>query len=170
LDCQFRRRHWPGGLFLSRASQLHRLRAGDLTNKSLNLTILEGVAPLATNGICQWLADTNDNGYQIIGGPGTTSSSGNYTYTRTGPDRGLIAFQDSLAGTVNQQLVFTSPQAGCFYTTNAAGFEAGTFTMADGPVEFLGHMKFTPDTVRAGSLYSVPAARQILRTNSCRIS
>jgi len=124
----------------------------DLTNKTFNLTIAQGAAPLATNGICQWLADTNDDGYQVIGGPGTTNSSGHYTYTRTGPNSGLISCQDSLASSVNQQLVFTSPQSGWFYLTNAAGFEAGTFTLADGPVPFLGNAHFTLDTAHAGSL------------------
>lgn len=30
-----------------------------LTNKTFNQTIMDGVAPLPTNGICQWMADTN---------------------------------------------------------------------------------------------------------------
>jgi hypothetical protein len=124
----------------------------DVTNQTFNLTINDGKSPLATNGICQWQADTNDLRYQIIGGPGMTSSSGNYTYTRTGPDSGLISCQDSAAGTLNEQLVFTAPQSGYFFTTNSAGFEAGTFILAAGAVEFLGNVKFTADASRAGTL------------------
>jgi hypothetical protein len=127
----------------------------DLTNKTFNLTIGDGKPPLATNGICQWEANANDPGYQIIGGPGTATSSGTYAYTRTGPDSGVIICQDSLEGTLTEQLFFTSPQSGYFFTTNAAGYEAGTFTMAEGPVEFLGNVKFTSDTARAGTLIFV---------------
>jgi hypothetical protein len=124
-----------------------------LTNKTFNQTITDGVLLLPTNGICQWMADTNDNGYQILGGPGTTNSSGTYTYTKTGPNSGMISYSDSLAGNVNEQLVFTSPDSGYFYATNSSGVESGTFDMADGTVLFLGNVKFTPDTARSGSVY-----------------
>jgi hypothetical protein len=126
---------------------------GSLTNKTFNVTITGGVLPLPTSGVCQWMADTNDNGYQILGGPGTTNSSGTYTYTQTGPNSGLIAYADSLAGNVNEQLFFTSPESGFFDATNATGSEWGSFTMGDGAQEFLGNIKYVPDTARAGTLY-----------------
>ena len=126
-----------------------------LAGKTLNLTINEGAGPLPTNGIFQWMADTNGNGYAILGGPGMTNSSGTYSYTRTGPDSGVITYSDSLAGNVNEPLVFTSLTSGYFYLTDATptAFQTGTFTLADGPVEFLGNVKFVPDTARSGSLY-----------------
>jgi hypothetical protein len=124
-----------------------------LTNQALSFTISEGKSPLSTHGICQWLGNTNSLGYKIISGPGTVNSSGNYSYTRTGPDSGLISCQDSVAGTLSQQLFFTSRQSGYFYTTNSTGYEAGAFSMADGPVLFLGHVKFVPDTARSSSLH-----------------
>ncbi len=124
----------------------------DLTNKTVNMTISDGASPMATNGIYQWVGDTNDTGYQIIGGPGVASSSGTYAYVQLGPDDGMISCQDSLAGVVNSQIVLTSPQSGYFYTTNSSGFQSGTFTMAEGSVEFLGNVTFTPDAAKAQSL------------------
>jgi hypothetical protein len=125
---------------------------GNLTNKTFNMTITSGALPLATNGICQWMADTNDNGYQVLGGPGTTDSSGTYSYTVTGLNSALLSLQDSGAGALSQQLFFTSPEAGYFYSSNATGYEAGSFTMDDGPVLFLGNVAFTPDTNHANTL------------------
>src|ERR1035438_4338422 len=52
----------------------------DLTNKTLNLTIHEGASPLATNGIGQWLAGTNDLSYQLIAGPGLSSGPRTYSH------------------------------------------------------------------------------------------
>jgi hypothetical protein len=124
-----------------------------LTNKTFNLSITDGELPLTTNGVCQWVADANDNGYQIIGGQGTTNSSGTYSYTKTGPNGGVISYSDSLAGNVNEQLVFTSPDSGYFYATNSGGFESGTFNLAEGAVEFMGNISFVPDTARSGDLY-----------------
>ncbi|MGH7950453.1 MAG: hypothetical protein ACREFE_00820 [Limisphaerales bacterium] len=124
-----------------------------LTNKTFNQTITGGELPLPTNGICQWMADTNDNGYQILGGPGTTNSSGTYIYRRTGPNSGVISYQDSLAGTVVEQMVFTAPDSGYFYATNSIGTASGLFTLADGAVDFLGNVQFTLDTSREGTLY-----------------
>jgi hypothetical protein len=133
----------------------------DLTNKTLNLTIHEGAPPLATNGICQWLADSNDLGCQLIVGPGTASGVGTYRYTKDGDNNGLLAYLDgSGGGQFNAQLFFTSPSSGYFYLTNTGtqspGFEAGSFTMADGAVEFLGNVQFTPDIGHAGSLVVGP--------------
>ena len=61
---------------------------------------------------------------------------------------------DSQNVTNYQSLVFTAPAAGFFYTTNSAtaGFQSGSFTLADGPVVFLGNYQFTPDPSRAASL------------------
>ena len=125
---------------------------GSLTNKTFNLTIGSGASPLATSGICQWMAGTNDSGYRVVAGPGTTNSSGTYSYAMTGPNSALIHSQDSLAGALSEQLIFTSTEAGYFYATNAAGCQAGSFTMANGPVLFLGSVAFTPDSSRANTL------------------
>ncbi len=125
-----------------------------LTNKNLNVTVAAGAAPLASNGIFQWLADPSGTGYQLLGGPGITSGSGTYTYTLTGANSGLLACVDSsTGGHFSSQFVFTSPAAGFFYLTNgSAGFESGPFVMSDGAVEFLGNVQFTPDAGRARSL------------------
>ncbi|MGO8700214.1 MAG: hypothetical protein ACLQVY_21195 [Limisphaerales bacterium] len=133
----------------------------DLTNTTLNLTIHEGASPLATNGICQWLSDSNDLGYQLVAGPGGGSGAGTYRYTKEGDNNGLLTYLDgSSGGQFNGQLFFTAPSSGYFYLTNtsaqSAGFEAGSFTMADGAVEFLGNVQFTPDTGHAGSLVVGP--------------
>jgi hypothetical protein len=129
----------------------------DLTNKTLNLTIHEGASPLATNGICQWLAGTNDLSYQLMAGPGLSSGAGTYSYTNGGDNSGFFMCLDgSGGGQFNGQFFFTSPGSGYFYLTNtsaqSSGFEAGTFTMADGAVELLGNVQFTPDAGHAGSL------------------
>ncbi len=133
----------------------------DLTNKTLNLTIHEGASPLATNGICQWLAGANDLSYQFVAGPGTSSGAGTYSYTNGGQNSGFLAYLDgSGGGQCNAHLFFTSPTSGHFYLTNtgtpSSGFEAGTFTLADGPVEFLGNVQLTPDAAHAGSLVVGP--------------
>jgi hypothetical protein len=125
------------------------------TNKTLNLTIVEGAPPLSTNGICQWMAGTNDLGYQLVAGPGTSGGSGTYHYTTAEANRGLLAYTDAGGGgRFNALLVFNSPGSGYFYLTNTTspGYEAGTFTLAEGAVDFLGNVKFTPETARACSL------------------
>jgi len=142
----------PGARFFRAQMSGEALAPAAMGNKSLNLTILEGALPLPTHGICQWLSAPSNNAYQITGGPGTTNSLGQYTYTRTDQDSGLIACQDSVLGTVNEQLFFTSPSTGYFYATNSTGFEAGTFTLDDGPVGFLGHVRFDPDTAHSNWL------------------
>lgn len=124
-----------------------------LTNKTFNETVLDGVTPLATNGSCQWIGNTNGNGYQIIGLAGMTNSSGTYSYTKTGPNRGMISYVDSVEGNVTEQLLFTSPRGGCFYETNVSGVESGTFTVKDGPDLFFGNIHFAPDAARSGSVY-----------------
>ena len=63
------------GFFRAKASSTA-FAPGSLTNKTLKITITGGALPLPTDGICQWAAGTNDNSYQILGGPGTTSSFG----------------------------------------------------------------------------------------------
>ena len=90
----------------------------DLTNKTLNLTIREGASPLATNGVCQWLAGANDLSYQFVAGPGTSSGAGTYTYTNGGQNSGFLAYLDgSGGGQCNANLFFTSPTSGHFYLT-----------------------------------------------------
>ena len=126
---------------------------GSLTNKTFNFSITDGLLPLPTNGVYQWMANASGNGYQIIGGPGTTNSSGTYSYTKTGPGSGTIACSDSVAGNVNEALVFTSPDSGWFYATNSSGVENGTFSLADGAVEFLGNISFVPDAANSGQLF-----------------
>ncbi len=127
----------------------------DLTNQTLNLTINAGAPPLATNGIAQWMAGTNDLSYQLVAGTGTTDGAGTYEYTATDANRALLSYTDTFGGGLfNAQLIFTGPEAGYFYLTNGAspGYEAGTFTLAEGPVEFLGNVRFTLDTAHAGAL------------------
>lgn len=124
-----------------------------LTNKTLNLAITGGAASETGAGLAQWMADTNGNGCQIFGGPGVTDSSGSYYYAKTGPNSGQLSYLDSLAGAVNEQLVFTAPASGYFYATNSAGFETGSFDLADGASLFLGRVGFTPDSARASSFY-----------------
>jgi hypothetical protein len=126
-----------------------------LTNKTLNLTIAAGAPPLSTNGICQWMGGTNDLSYQLVAGPGTSGGSGTYHYTTADANRGLVAYTEAGGGgQFNALLVFNSLGSGYFYLTNATspGYEAGTFTLADGAVDFLGNVKFTPETARARSL------------------
>ncbi len=124
----------------------------DLTNKTLSLTVAGGASPLSTNGIRQWLAAANNDGYQVIGGAGISSSSGSCTYRLTNPNSALLTCQDSQHATLTEKVVFTSPESGYLFTTNAAGYESGTFTMADGPVTFLGNLSFTPDAACGQSL------------------
>ena len=105
-----------------------------LTNTTLNLSITEGTAPLATHGIYQWMAATNGTGYTIAAGPGVTNSTGTYTFTKTSPDTVQITATDSLAGTLKEKLYFTSPNTGYFFITNATGWQSGKFTLGLGPV------------------------------------
>lgn len=141
-----------GSRFFRSRTQATAFAPDSLTNKTFNQTILDGMAPLATNGAFQWITDTND-GYEILGLAGVTNSSGTYSYARTGPDSGLISYADSLAGNVTEQLLFTSPTTGSFYATNLSGIESGTFTVTDGPDVFLGNIHFNPDASRSGSVY-----------------
>jgi hypothetical protein len=105
------------------------------------------------------MGGTNDLSYQLVAGPGTSGGSGTYHYTTADTNRGLLTYTDAGGGgQFNALLVFNSPGSGYFYLTNttSSGYEAGTFTLANGPVDFLGNVKFTPETARAGSL-TVPA-------------
>ena len=122
-----------------------------VAGQTFNITIANGALPLATNGICQFMA-TNGAGFQILGGPGLENSAGDYTYTRTGDAGGVITYTNSTTSASNNvKLVFTSPKSGHFYWTGGGGFEAGTFSMTHGPVVFLGNMKFAVDSTRGTS-------------------
>lgn len=125
-----------------------------LAGQTLNVTIDSGAAPLATNGIYQWMAADSNETYQVLGGPGTTDGAGAYSYLKSGANSGLISWTDAQSGiSVSQQLLFNSPASGFYYGTNSTGFQAGRFTMATGAVLFLGNLRFVPDTARAASLY-----------------
>ena len=149
----------PGGV----PARFYRVKAASsafapatITGQSLSCSINAGATPFSTNGIFVFAADTNRNGYQILAGTGATNGSGTYSYTVTGPNTAAISYQDSDSGaTCEEQLFFTSVDAGCFYTTNAAtaGFQSGSFTLDTGPVLFLGNVHFTPDTARGTSGY-----------------
>ncbi|MHB8519710.1 MAG: autotransporter outer membrane beta-barrel domain-containing protein [Limisphaerales bacterium] len=126
-----------------------------IAGRTFNVTIREGGSPLGTTGIYQLVVASTNNSYLIVGGPGTTNSSGTYAYAKTGPQSGMITLTAGQGGgTLRQQVVFTSIASGFYYTSSStsAGFQAGTFTMADGAVEFLGNLKSVPDTARAASL------------------
>ena len=125
-----------------------------IAGQTFNCSITAGQATFPTNGIFQFAVGANGNSYQIIDGQGATNGSGTCTYTVTGPSTALISYTDSASGaTRNEQLVFTSVAKGFFYTTNtgSAGFQSGTFTLAAGPVLFIGNAKFTPDYARSAS-------------------
>jgi hypothetical protein len=125
-----------------------------ITGASFNSTVTSGFASFASSGAFQFEAGTNGNDYLILDLSGATNGSGTYTYAVTGSNTALISYTDSTSGAIcGEQLVFTSAAAGYFYTTNAgaSGFQSGTFKMTDGPVLFLGAVKFTPDTARGVS-------------------
>jgi hypothetical protein len=126
-----------------------------ISGQSLSFTVSAGGAPLATNWFFEQIVDPSDNGGQMIAGPGLANSPETYTYTKSSPGTALLTMVDSQNVTNYQRLVFTSPAAGLFYTTNSAtaGFQSGSFKLEDGPVLFLGNYQFTPDTSRAASLY-----------------
>jgi len=123
-----------------------------ITNETFNFTVTEGSVPLATNGVWQWMTGSNNNSYQIIGGPGATNSSGVYTFTASGGDSASVALFDSVSGTLNGRLYFTSPNAGYCYLTNATGFQSDKFIMGPGVLDFLGNVTVIPDLARSGSL------------------
>ena len=152
MSANFTDAHARGAYFYRARLSSTAFAPADLTNKTFNLTVTSGASPWSSNGICQWMAATNNDGYQVIGGAGISNSSGSYTYRLTDPNSALLGCQDSRYGALTKQLVFTSPESGYFFTTNAAGYESGTFTIADGPVTFLGNIKFTPDAARGHSL------------------
>ena len=126
---------------------------GSMLNKTLNLTITDGVDPLPVDGICQWMGATNGNNYSVTGGIGVTNSTGTYSYTKSVGDSAILVSSDSIYGTVTNRLYFTSPGGGYFYGASSAGYDSGSFTIADGPVEFLGNIAVTTDTDRSGTLY-----------------
>ncbi len=132
---------------------------GAITGQSFNSTITAGEAPFSTNGIFRFEAGTTGNDYLLLAGSGATNGSGTYTYTVTGPNTATISYSDSSShATANEQIVFTSPAAGYYYTTNAgsAGFQFGTFKMAAGPALFLGNVRFTPDASQGASALFTP--------------
>ena len=129
---------------------------GAITGLTLCCSINAGAAPFSTNGILEFAAGADGSSYQILAGTGATNGSGTYTYTVTSPNTAAISYQDSVSGAAcNEQLLFTSVDAGFFYTTNtaAAGFQSGSFTLETGPALFLGNAHFTPDTARGASVY-----------------
>jgi hypothetical protein len=145
------------------AARFYRVKAcsnvfapGAITGLTLCCSINAGAAPFATNGILEFAAGADGSSYQILAGTGATNGSGSYTYTVSGPNTAAISYHDSVSGAVcNEQLFFTSVDAGYFYTTNtaAAGFQSGSFTLETGPALFLGNVHFTPDTARGASVY-----------------
>ena len=120
--------------------------------KSFCSTILGGSAPYSTNGIFQFEAATNGNGYLLLASTGATNGSGTYAYDAlvSTPPRSIIP--DSTSGTTcHEQLLFTSVATGYFYTTNAtsAGYQTGSFKTEEGPALFFGNARFTPDYARS---------------------
>jgi len=126
---------------------------GSMLNKTLNLTITDGVDPLPVDGICQWMGATNSNNYSVTGGIGVTNSTGTYSYTKSVGDSAILVSSDSSYGTLTNRLYFTSPGGGYFYGASSAGYDSGSFTIADGPVEYLGNIAVTTDSDRSGTLY-----------------
>jgi hypothetical protein len=126
-----------------------------IIGQSLNFAVAEGATPFATNGFFQFSADDLDNSYQMSTGPGMTTTNGTYQYRKITTGAGLITSVDSQNATNDLSLVFTTPTSGFYYATAAApgGFQAGSFTMAEGPVVYLGNYHLTPDLSRAASVY-----------------
>jgi len=125
-----------------------------ISGQSLNFAVAEGAAPFSTNGFFQFFADASAAGYQMLSGPSMTNTPGAYQYSKIVPGAALIACVDSQNVTNYINLVFTGPASGFYYASNTTpgGFQAGSFTMADGPVVYLGNYHFTPDTSRAASV------------------
>jgi hypothetical protein len=128
---------------------------GSIGGLSLNFTIAQGAAPMATNGFFQFMPDTSDAGYDEIAGPVRTNlPGGTYVYSKFAPGAASITSVDTDNVTNNFSLFFTSSTTGFFFATNpaASGFESGTFTVSPWPTLFLGSYRFTPDNSRTVSL------------------
>ncbi len=127
---------------------------GSIDGQSLNFAVAEGATPLATNGFFQFSADASDTNYQMISGAGMTTTEGTYQYRKIATSAGLITSVDSQNTTQYFSLAFTTPTSGFYYATAAGsdGFQAGSFTMAEGPVVYLGNYHFTPDPSRSASV------------------
>ncbi len=126
-----------------------------IAGASLNFTVATGAGSFATNGFFQLLPAATNSTYQEQIGPVLANTPGGvYQYQKTGPGAATIATIDSAGVTNFVNIVFTSPTAGFFYSTNrtAAQYQAGSFSTASGPVAFLGNYRFTPDASRAASL------------------
>lgn len=141
------------------ASQFFRARVetaafapSSMVNKTLNETITASTGSAWGSGIRQWVAASSGATFQIVAGPSGADSSGSYVFSRTGPASAQMACVDSLSGNVSQALFFTSPETGYFYESNSTGTQSGSFSMADGAVEFLGNISIVTDPSRAASL------------------
>ncbi len=135
-----------GVFFRARASGVA-FAPDSIAGKTLNVSIASG----SPAGVYQWQATTNGNDFSIVGGIGVTNDSGVYTYTKLAPDTALLSYSGPNVGSISQKLVFTSPSAGRFFATNGATFQFGSFTVANGPVIFLGNFSYTADTARGAS-------------------
>jgi hypothetical protein len=121
---------------------------------SFEMSVDAGAPPFATNGIFQWAADTNNDGYSIIGQFGATAGSGTCSYSTDGANTAFIHYVDSSSSIAcGATLFFTLPGSGYFYLTNSsgAGFQSGRFTVASQPALFLGNVGFVPDAARGVS-------------------
>ena len=127
-----------------------------ISGKTFNFTGTNGATPLPTNGIFQ-LIPTDFTHLQLLGGPGFSNGGGSFTYSLTSGDSATISYVDSVtSANYLVRLVFISPQAGHFYLTVGAAFEAGTFSLVNGSADFVGNVRFTPDSSRRQSV-SFPA-------------
>lgn len=118
---------------------------------AFEMSVAAGAPPFATNGIFQWAADTNGDGYTIVGQFGATTGSGSYAYSTDGANTAFLNYVDASSSIAcGATFVFTQPTSGYFYATNSSGggFQSGSFAVVPGPALFLGNAGFVPDAAR----------------------
>ena len=132
--------------------------AGDI----IDATISTGMAPLAAKGAFELVLSVTGNRYLLTGGTGVGSSFGTYAYARTASATASITLTDSVGGTRQGTISFTTPTAATFSLnqTGGSGTQTGkmTFITSRGvsftPASLAGRSASAKITAGSGSLAS----------------
>lgn len=104
-----------------------------INGKPVQCTVTTGTTPFASSGLFRFIPSSVDNGFGVVPLSGSvTSSSGTFSYFKTGENTATLDFNDSHAGVGSTALSFSTETTGTFVTTSASfpgSSQSGTFVI-----------------------------------------
>lgn len=128
----------------------------------VTVNITSGALPFASSGSYQFLPASSGTTYSIVGGPGVSSGSGTYSYTRNSTTTGYLSYNDSVLGSgFTSQLSFDSPTSGSvlLQKSGSSGYQTGVFSMvAPTAPSISSHPQGQTVTVGSNAIFTVSAS------------